>query len=282
MDRARLAPALDAILDRALLDLLSDRIVAALKARARSALVLFSETDLGLEPAVRALASLVGAGWSLEIRRSPGACDVVSSDSLASMGGSALVPFLHPMENENRTVDAILARHAVVVVPTLSLPLAARVALGLADDEISALLAGALERGQRVVAARDGCCPAARDRNARGLTGTAAYREMMANHLGRLESYGVEFSWAAKLEGAVEAQASGMPAPHPVQALAHQIIVPAQNAIAAAPTTARGHVFGWSAAKAVAGTELCLGRDVLVTPLAAEELNARQIRLVRQ
>ncbi|PTW59000.1 hypothetical protein C8N35_10835 [Breoghania corrubedonensis] len=267
MDRARL----DAALNRALLDLLSDRIVAALNARARSALVLFSDTELGLEPAVRSLATLVDAGWSFEIHRSRQARELVSLDRLDALGGAALSPFIRNAGSQNETVDAILNRHALVLMPTLSLPLAARVALGLADDDISSLVAGALERGQRIVAARDGCCPAARERIARGLTGNAAYRDMMAGHLGRLESYGVELTWAARLAATV--------ADTPTTTLAHD---PDRNQIAVPTRAPSRRVFGWSEAKVLAGTEIRLGRDVLVTPMAAEELKSRQILLVRE
>lgn len=40
-------------------------------------------------------------------------------------------------------------------------------------------------------------------------------------------------------------------------------------------------MFGWADAKAFEDEEVRLNRGVLVTPLAAEELRARHVRLVR-
>ncbi|MCW2307643.1 hypothetical protein [Rhodobium gokarnense] len=265
---------LDILFDRALLDLLSDRIVAALKTRARSALVLFSGTDLGLEPAIRALAALADAGWRFDIRRSRKARALITPERLRTAGGGALVPALadaddRPDDTDLIDPETVLARHSVVIVPTLSIALAARTALGLADSDVSQLLAGAIERDMRIVAARDGCCPASRERIARGLTANAAYREMASGHLGRLEAYGIELAWAARLDQAVAGTRAAAPASASARPVSH-------------PQNTTAGVFGWTAAKAVAGEELRIGRGVLVTPLAAEELKARHVRLVRE
>ncbi len=190
MDLSRL----DTLLNRVLLDLLSDRIVAALKARARSALVLFSGTDLGLEAAVCALNTLSQAGWQFEIRRTNDARSPITPDRLAALGGSSLASALYEPGDRPEKIDTVLARHGLVLIPTLSIALAAHTALGLADDEVARLICGAIERGGRVIAVRDGCCPATRYRHARGLTANAPYRAMMVGHLEKLESYGVELS----------------------------------------------------------------------------------------
>jgi hypothetical protein len=250
-----------------------------LKIRARSALVLFSGTDLGLEPAVRSLNTLSQAGWRFEVRRTNDARTLITPDRLSALGGDALVSALHEPGDRPEKVDTVLTRHGVILVPTLSIALAARIALGLSDDEVARLICGAVERGGRVIAARDGCCPAARDRRARNLTANAPYRAMMGGHLEKLESYGVELAWASKLETAAAAPRMSSPAGLP----AHT-----SNSHPSAPSGAPGatahaaRVLGWSEVKAATGPELRLARNVLVTPLAAEELKARQIRLVRE
>ncbi|MBL3586297.1 hypothetical protein JMM61_13000 [Rhodovulum sulfidophilum] len=262
MDRA----VLDTLLDRALLDLLSDRIVARLKARERSALLLVSGTDLGLDAAIRSLSPLNAAGWSFEIRRSPDAAGLLTPERLRLLGGARAIP---PMAAPGETdIDGVLARHGLVVVPALSAALAARASLGMAEDEVSALLTGALERGCRVVAARDGLCPASRERKARGLTGNEAYREMLTGHLLRLQSYGVELAWAAKLGDAIASPRPGDRGPGPGRGTA-------------TPPVPGSRVFGWSQAKTFDSAELKLDADVLITPLAAEELRARHVRVVR-
>lgn len=243
---------LDTVLDRILIELLSDRIVERMKARATSALVLVAGTDLGLEPALEQLQALHGAGWSFDVALAPEARAFV---------GDRLATFRPAEGSAEGSAGGLLGRCGLVLVPALSLSLAAKVALGIADDPLSTLLQGALERGIRIVAARDGVCPNARDRRARGLLPPPAYRRMMGGHLETLAGYGIELCWAARLAAAVT-QAPATP-----------------DIAAPAPTAG---VFGLSAARGVAGGELRLGRGVLVTPAAAEELRARGIRLVRE
>lgn len=252
---------IDAALDRILLDLLSDRIIARMggrvQSKTRSALVLFAETDFGLEAALGQLQQLRDAGWAFETVIAPEARPPLK-DGVSGFEGA---------EIEGKAGD-LLDRHTTILVPTLSVSLAAKVALGIADDPLSKILQGGLERGARIIAARDGVCPSGRDRRARGLLpANSAYQAMMSGHLQKLMDYGIELSWAARLAVAVEGDtpASAMP-------------IAAPKLIA---TRTEG-VFGLREARSLDATELHLGHAVIVTPAAAEELRARDIALVRE
>lgn len=257
-------PDMERLVQKALLDLLSDRIVERLRARERSALVLLSGTDLGLRPAMSSLARLGATGWRLELRCTADAGGLIGPEQMRELAGGSELPVPSDEAISADSVERCLMRNALVLVPTLSGPLAARVATGLTDSAVPALFAGALERGKRIIAARDGCCPTSRDRAARGLDGTQAYQAMLAGHLERLDAFGTELVWASQLATAV----SGLPARStepPLKAPARQ-----------------RRVFGWSEAKSVTAGPLRLAPGVLVTPLAAEELRARGMRLVRE
>lgn len=258
---------LETLITRALLDMLSDAIVARLRLRRRSALVLVSGTELGLRPALGSLARLCATGWRLEIRRTADASGLIGEETLRELAGGAKAPTAGDAALAPREIETCLQRNALVIVPTLSRPLAARLALGLSDGAVPGLLAGALERGVRIVAARDGCCPASRERLARGWNKSAAAEAQAAQHLGQLETLGVELVWASQLDGAVAGGAALAPVP--------------PDPATAAPEPRGGGVFGWADAKAFEDEEVRLQRGVLVTPLAAEELRARHVRLVR-
>ncbi|MBO0143741.1 hypothetical protein JZX87_21505 [Agrobacterium sp. Ap1] len=251
---------IDAVLDRILLDLLSDRIIARMggrvPAKPRSALLLFAETDFGLEAALEQLQQLRDAGWAFETVIAPEARQSLK-DRLAGFGAA---------EVEGKAGD-ILDQHTTILVPTLSISLAAKVALGIADDPLSKILQGGLERGVRIIAARDGGCPNGRDRRARGLLPNAAYQATMSGHLQRLMDYGIELSWAARLAVAVEGDTLAAAPP-----------IAAPKLIAARTEG----VFGLREARSLNATELRLGHAVIVTPAAAEELRARDIALVRE
>lgn len=252
---------LDAVLDRILLDLLSDRIIARMggrvQAKPRSALVLFAETDFGLDAALGQLQQLRDAGWAFETVVAPEARSSLK-DRFAGFG----------IAEVEGTIGDLLVRHTTILVPALSVSLAAKVALGIADDPLSKILQGGLERGVRIIAARDGVCPNGRDRRARGLLpANSAYQAMMSGHLRKLMDYGIELSWAARLAVAVEGVTPVSPVP-----------IAAQRLVAARTEG----VFGLREARGLDATELHLGHAVIVTPAAAEELRARNITLVRE
>lgn len=251
---------IDAALDRILLDLLSDRIIARMggrvQAKTRSALVLFAETDFGLDAALGQLQQLRDAGWAFETVIAPEVRSLLK-DRLAGFGVA---------EIEGKAWD-LLDGHTTILVPTLSVSLAAKVVLGIADDPLSKILQGGLERGARIIAARDGVCPNGRDRRARGLLPNAAYQATMSGHLQKLMDYGIELSWAARLAIAVEGDT-----PASVMPIAAQRLVAARTE----------GVFGLREARSLDATELHLGHAVIVTPAAAEELRARDIALVRE
>jgi len=229
-------------LDRILIDLLSDRIVAELTARRRRGLLVFAATDLGLEAALRSLSTLTEAGWSFEWTAEA----ALREDLTARLTWPEAVAPVN------------LSRSALVLVPALSLTLAAKLALGLADDPLSNLLTKALDRGRRIVAARDGVCPDARDRLTRGLVpATEARRALMRGHLQALAAQGVELSWAATLATTV-----------------------AGAGAAAAPMQDSG-LFGAQQARAVSGPSVHLGRAVLLTPAASDILAARGVAISR-
>ncbi|WP_312794789.1 hypothetical protein [Tianweitania sp.] len=247
---------IDSMLDRILIDLLSDRIIERMNAKTRSALLLFSGTDIGLDAALGQLRQLRAGGWSFEAMRAPEAL-WLGNDRLAELNA----------KGAEGAIGDVLARNAMVLVPALSITLAAKVALGIADDPISALMQGAIERGSRILAARDGVCPGSRDRRDRGLLPTPVYRQTMSRHLQALADYGVELPWAARLAAAVEGTNKQNDA--------------APKATVATTIQETG-VFGLREARGLDSAELHLGQGVLVTPAAAEELRARDIRLVRE
>lgn len=251
---------IDAALDRILLDLLSDRIIARMggrkQAKPRSALVLFAETDFGLGAALGQLQQLRDAGWAFETVITPEVRPLLT-DRLAGFGA---------VEAEGKVAD-FLDRHTTILVPALSVSLAAKVALGIADDLLSKILQHGLERGTRIIAARDGVCPNGRDRRARGLLPNAVFQATMSGHLQTLMGYGIELSWAARLAVAVEGETPASATP-----------IAAPKLVAARTEG----VFGLREARSLEATELHLGHAVIVTPAAAEELRARDIALVRE
>lgn len=260
---------------RAIVDLLSDRIVERLRARSRSALVLFTGTELGLAKAAAALAALREDGWDLRAVLSPRARPLLTAERAALLRLGALLDGTRLDGTDDPAEEALFDGRPLLLVPTLTVTTAAKVAAGQRDSLASWLVARALERGVRVVAAFDGCCPDNPARAARGFLVAEPYKALMRANLQTLRSFGVELVPAAGL-----ARAAGGPATRP--AMARLVMAPpVMGSVAAAASAAPAkRVFGRTDAALWQGDELRVDGSLLVTPAAADELRRRNIRLV--
>jgi len=266
------AKALAQAIFQAILESLADQVVARLRARRQTALVLFTGTDLGLAQAAAAIQTLRREGWTLRLVFSEAAVSLMLPERLRGLGAQADPAGAGP------ELDALLAGCGSVLVPALSVNAAAKVAWGFRDCLASRLLARALELGLPVIAATDGCCPDDPERAISGFRVTDAYRSRLRTNLEALGSYGIRLVSAEALADT----ARGLLAPEagPARPAAAVAAVPARPAGACRARAGQRAVFSRSDAAQCRAGELRLGRDVLVTPLAADELERRNVHLI--
>jgi len=251
----------------AIVDCLAARVVEKLRGSHRSAVVLFTGTEIGLEPALVSIRTLRAAGWSLRFVLSPRAGRILPAGRLREFGADDIVASAPRDEGGE---DALLDGSDLVLVPTLSVTVAAKVACCIRDSLASRLLARALERGIEIVAATNGCCPADRERGDKGFDVADAYKARMSANLEALQNYGIRLVRAKALATAVQA------GPREVRAASAPTPVPGPVAAEARRVFSRG-----AAMRCPAGESLRLDADVLVTPLARDELRARNINLIQ-
>ena len=254
---------------QAIICCLADRIVASLRARQKTALVLLMATDLGLEQLPNCLGVLRHEGWILRSVLSAQARKTFSAAQLNAAG-------VDPVADDDADVDALLDGCGSVLVPALSINSAAKVACGIRDSLASALLARALERGMTVIAATDGCCPDNPERLAQGFLVSDAYKVRLRANLQALRDFGVRLVPACELASA--AQQAGGPAAEIRVRAAEAVTMPSASFAASAGDR---RIFSRSDAVQCQPGELRLGRDVLVTPLAVDELRIRNVRLIQ-
>ncbi|KAA5607063.1 hypothetical protein F1188_03930 [Roseospira marina] len=276
---------LDRLVEQALIDHLVDdlstQVVERLVTRRRTALTLLTGTDVGLGKAVGGLRDLREAGWRLRYVLSGEARDLLTPDRLADLNAEMLAAAVAEAGVPgDLDIDAMLTNCALVMVPALSITTAAKVAACIRDSLPSRLLARALERGVRVIAASDGCCPDVRERAARSFHVTEAYKARMRANIATLKDFGVEIVRARDLGRAVLGPAqtaatlasAGAPVVAPLTAPVPRAVEPVWTG---KRIFSRGDAVQWT------GSELRLDRGVLVTPAAADELRARNVRVIQ-
>lgn len=259
---------LEQAINTALIKLVSERVVERLTAQKQSALVVFDGSIHGLNDAHESVEALREAGWKLDLFCAKEACGQ-SHKTCAGCKSTAATDLT------GADIQKRLDGCGVVVAASMAVSLAAKVTMGIADDPVSRLLTTALELGKPIVAARDGCCPTCRGREDRGFGANSAYRAMMVSHLTTLVNYGVKLCDATNLAQAV----MGI-IPSERQTTSNSLVSQAPARVNAPSQTGK-RVIGWSDAKRFKGQALHLDHNQLITPLAAEELRARNIRIIK-
>lgn len=179
-------------------DVVIDKIVARVMAlisgepvdlAPRHVLMLFSGASTGFVAGMEAIQRLSRSAHTLTVVLSPAASHIVTEDQVRKAGAVSII-------GSGQWVDspALVRESDLVLIPTLSMNVATRLALGLMDSLMSTVTLGALLAGKSVVAIRDGAEPAGKGGEVFGaVEGAAApLRAMLENHLATLESFGLE------------------------------------------------------------------------------------------
>jgi hypothetical protein len=140
---------------------------------------------------MEAIRRLADSKHQLTVVLTPAAGQIITEAQVRKAGASQIIA---PGEWVN--TPGLVKETDLVLIPTLSMNLAARLALGLMDSPISTLVIGALLAGKRVIAVKDGADPNGKGGLVFGAAAGAApvLRDKLAGHLTTLASYGLELA----------------------------------------------------------------------------------------
>ncbi len=196
-------------MDKALIIDIVKQIIAELRSGmpSRQVLILFSGASTGFVAVMDAIKLLTGQGHRVTVFFTPSAVKIITPEHAQKAGATNII--LPEM-----WVDApSLARNTdLVLVPTLSMNTAARLAQGLMDTLMSTLIMGALLAGKPVLAIKDGADPYGNGGLIFGAQpGVAtALKDRLAQHLETLASFGLELINEPNFLAAVEARLLGL------------------------------------------------------------------------
>lgn len=218
--------------EQALIDKVTARVLARLSGEPvdlapRHVLMLFSGASTGFVAGMEAIRRLSASPHTLTVVLSPAASQIVTEAQARRAGAAAVL-------GPGQWADAPgLVREAdLVLIPTLSMSVAARLALGLMDSLVSTLTLGALLAGKPVVAIRDGAEPGGRGGEVFGAVAGAAapLRAMLEGHLATLESFGIELVREPDFLLTMECRLIAGCAPRPAQGAPDEARPPAARA----------------------------------------------------
>jgi hypothetical protein len=208
-------------MDQAIIDEVVAKVVARVRVKMATAvspqrvLMLFSGASTGYVVGMETIRLLNQANHNLTVFMTASAIHVVGEENVRRAGAAEIIG---PDSWVN--TPGLVRETDLVLVPTLSMNTAARLALGLMDSLFSTLVLGALLDNKPVIAVCDGADPYGNG----GLifsdtyTGSPALRQRMAGHLGTLIEYGIDLVREEEFITAVLRHFQPTPAaPAPVQ-----------------------------------------------------------------
>lgn len=172
--------------DQAFVQILAQRVMEKLLERQKQALVVYTGSNIGADPALEALGRLREEGFTFRVLLSRGAAGLLDVDRIRSV----LVPEALWVETPGDTPEALSARYDTILVPALTVRTAAHVAACMADTPTSAIILDGLMRGKNVVVNIDGCCPDHPERAKRGFCMTQPLKQALRNNLKTLRAFG--------------------------------------------------------------------------------------------
>ncbi len=182
------------MVDEALVDKIVARVMALMNGEpvdtsARNVLMLFSGASTGFMVGMEAIKRLTHSQHTLTVVLTPSAGHIITEAHVRQAGAGQIIG---PGEWAN--APKLVKQSDLVLIPTMSMNLAARLSMGLMDSLIPTLVIGSLLAGKAVVAVKDGADPNGKA----GLVFNAAagaapaLRAKLGEHLTTLASYGIE------------------------------------------------------------------------------------------
>ena len=209
-----------------------------------SALVLFSGALLGFDAALESL-KRASAHVNLDWRQTESASRILDQERIAALG-------MTPVEK------SLVQAHDLLIIPTLTANLAAKVAHGIGDCLASNVVAEFIMSNKPVVVATNGVCPDSADKRGWFPQMPSGYAAMLRENLAALKSFGVHLATAETLDRVVGEVAGD-----------------------AVHCTAR--VVTESAIRSLApGSRLSVHRKAIITDLAREAAAASDITITRR
>jgi len=192
--------------DEALIAQIVARVLAALLngeqvgPPSRQVLMLFSGATCGIETGLKAIGWLAQRGHNVTVVLSPAAATLTGEERVRAAGAQDII-----LPGVWADAPGLVRQADLVLLPTLSMNLASRLALGLLDTLVSTLVTGALLAGKPVIALRDGADPDGAGGRVFGANGAApALRARLRGNLKTLATYGMELVSQDEFLGVVE------------------------------------------------------------------------------
>lgn len=174
---------------------IAEKVINKIIASHKSALLLFTGDNLGFNDSLKSLHSLKADGWQFTSVMSTNAEKVLNKQLIQDISSKSIINSESKLD-----ITSLIKDYNLVIIPTLTISTASKIANCISDDLITNIIACSLKLGKKIVACTNACCPDNEERNTLGFCVTEAYKEKLRGHLTTMESFGVNLTIAENLE----------------------------------------------------------------------------------
>ncbi len=160
----------------------------------KEAVVLFTGSTLGFEKSIKELELLKQEGYGFSVYLTESAKRVLDVELIKN----ALAP-RQILGGEGFLPEQLATQLETLIIPTMTINTAAKLAACISDTEATRLISTALMRGKRVIAVVDGCCPDNRERMEKGFIISDSLRQQLKRNMDKIQGYGISLTTSDKL-----------------------------------------------------------------------------------
>ena len=270
-----------------IIDYISDQVILRYMDACKKATVLFTGALIGYGDAVASLRELKEDGWQLTAVLSKAAAEVITEERIQK----DICPDVIYVKGAPVDGRKIVDENALVIIPTLTINTAAKVANCIYDNLITNMIYRAMTAGKPIVAAVDGCCPDNEVRQKLGFKVTEAYKQRLRKNLEDLQAYGIILTVDQRLREKVD-RAHGASFDFPIPSSDSKMETGGSRKIAAEIAKQQPFDASLKLDKKVIGRvdiaknarykTIIVREDAVVTGLAVDEAMNRGIRIVKE
>ena len=265
-----------------IVEYISDQVILRYAQACKKATVLFSGALIGYKDAVTSLNELKKDGWTLTAVLSKAAGEVITEERIRNdIGPDAIYVEGAPVNGRQIVDDS-----QFVIIPSLTINTAAKVANCISDNLLTNMISRAMATGKPIVAAIDGCCPDNKVREQLGFKVTEAYKAKMRHNLEDMLAYGItlttDYSLCSKVNEVFSAKVS-LPALENSKPAVQSVTQPVKKVETPSSVKLDKKVIGRvDIAKNARFKTIVVRQDALVTGLAKDEALNRGITIVKE
>jgi hypothetical protein len=266
---------------------IAEEVIHRLQNKPKTALVVFSGAAIGFSQELKALEQLKDEGWKFKVFLSDAAMSIFTPDVIAEKLGVEQI--FHSKVPYNQ--KDLYANVDKIIIAATTVNTAAKIANGIADNDLLTLVNHGLMAGVETICSVNGACPDDPERAKLGMGKSSdGFRKLLRNNLKAMQSFGIRLTTADHLyetcrndSDAADEQSAGCAVPEP-QAEAKVETVERPAAAAASPRTIRltKHVISNTDIQSNRTTQVLeIPADALLTQSAAETMRELGITLKR-